>query len=69
SLSVPALIIWGEQDEILPMEHGRRLARALPNSRLVILPECGHNPMEEKPRETLREVRQFLEGLEGKKGP
>ncbi|MBM4273607.1 MAG: alpha/beta hydrolase [Deltaproteobacteria bacterium] len=61
-IEVPTLIIWGRQDEIIPVEHGQRLHRDLKNSRLVIIEECGHNPHEEKPGEVIAAVKDFLEG-------
>jgi pimeloyl-ACP methyl ester carboxylesterase len=45
----PALLIWGEHDRVVPLEHGRRLAAALPNSQLITLAGCGHLPHEECP--------------------
>jgi pimeloyl-ACP methyl ester carboxylesterase len=39
----PTLILHGERDEVVPVEHGRALHEALPQSELVILRDCGHN--------------------------
>ncbi|MFO7666381.1 MAG: alpha/beta hydrolase [Desulfobacterales bacterium] len=55
------LIIWGENDEWIPLESGYRFKKDLPNSRLVILPECGHVPQEEKPEETANIIIDFIE--------
>lgn len=44
---VPALVVTGLQDEIVPPDQTRRLARELPSATLVELPECGHVPQEE----------------------
>lgn len=44
----PTLIIWGEDDKVIPLEDGRRLHDAILNSRLVVLHDCGHVPQEEK---------------------
>lgn len=41
SLEVPALVLHGE-DDFVPVELVARIADALPNGRLVVLPECGH---------------------------
>lgn len=43
------LIIWGEEDRIVPLSHGRRLHEELSSSALHIIPKCGHAPQEEKP--------------------
>ena len=48
-ITAPALILWGDRDTALPLRHGKRLARDLPNSELVILEGAGHVPNEEFP--------------------
>jgi pimeloyl-ACP methyl ester carboxylesterase len=62
-LKMPSLIIWGSHDRVVPLETGRRLNQALPNSRLVIIPESGHIPQEETPEKVLPEILQFLKVL------
>lgn len=59
TLRSPTLLIWGRQDPIVPVELGRRLARALPEARLMEL-DGGHVPHLERPGEVLREIRGFL---------
>lgn len=44
-VKVPALIIWGEQDLLLPLALGQALHAALPHASFVTLPNCGHRPM------------------------
>jgi pimeloyl-ACP methyl ester carboxylesterase len=44
SLRSPTLVVWGQQDHLLPVEHGRQLARAMPNAELLVLDDCGHLP-------------------------
>jgi 2-hydroxy-6-oxonona-2,4-dienedioate hydrolase len=48
-LSMPTLLIWGKQDRITPPFVGEEFNRLLPNSELVLVDECGHAPMMEKP--------------------
>jgi pimeloyl-ACP methyl ester carboxylesterase len=60
TISVPVLIIWGAEDEVVPVLVGHKFKRDIPNSELVILPECGHVPPEEEPKETIRLITQFL---------
>ncbi len=45
----PTLIIWGEEDNIIPIHNGETLYRSILNSRFVVLKNCGHVPQEEKP--------------------
>ncbi len=60
TVRVPTLIIWGEQDEVIPLKVARNFNRDIPDSQLVILPHCGHIPHEEKPLETQRVINDFL---------
>lgn len=48
-VTAPTLLIWGEQDRILPLRLGRTLTATLPNARLVPLPGIGHCAMFEAP--------------------
>jgi len=59
-ISVPALIIWGEEDRIIKLKYGLRLHEDLTNSRLKIIEKCGHNPHEERPEETFAAMEAFL---------
>ncbi len=49
NLKIPVLIIWGENDQILPLSSGQRLHYDIKDSEFVIIPESGHNVHEEKP--------------------
>lgn len=60
TISVPVLIIWGEEDKVVPLIVGQKFKRDILDSQLVILPKCGHMPPEEEPGETTRQVRRFL---------
>lgn len=61
-IDVPSLLVWGRQDRIVPCVMGEALAEALPEARLATLERCGHIPAEERPRESLAFVREFLGG-------
>ena len=54
------LIMWGEYDELIPVEMAYRFHNDLPNDTLVILENVGHVPMEESPKESLKAVIEFL---------
>lgn len=49
TLGLPTLLIWGDQDRLIPPAHGEAAHAALPGSRLVILPAVGHFPQVEAP--------------------
>ena len=59
-ICVPTLIIWGEEDRVIPLKIGKMLAEAIPDSKLVVLPEIGHAPHEEAPVKTVALIREFL---------
>jgi pimeloyl-ACP methyl ester carboxylesterase len=44
----PTLIIWGEEDTVIPIHNGESLYNSILNSRFVVLKNCGHVPQEEK---------------------
>ena len=57
---VPTLIVWGQDDQIVPLECGELYRQAIPGSRLEILPQCGNCPPLEKPDEFTQLIRNFL---------
>jgi len=61
-IRIPTLILWGREDEIVPVEVGARLHRAIPGSRLRLLERCGHIPHEECPGTAKAAILEFLEG-------
>lgn len=46
---VPSLIVWGERDRTIPLEHGRSAHELIPGSRFVTLPRAAHFPHLEDP--------------------
>jgi pimeloyl-ACP methyl ester carboxylesterase len=60
SIGVPTYIIWGREDQVLPLRVGELLQETIPNSTLEVIDECGHIPQEEKPSETVRLLENFL---------
>ncbi|MEA5450353.1 alpha/beta hydrolase [Leptolyngbya sp. CCNP1308] len=62
-IACPTLVIWGEQDKILGTKDAQRFERAIPNSKLVWIPQCGHVPHLEKPRETAAAIAPFVAQL------
>jgi pimeloyl-ACP methyl ester carboxylesterase len=59
-VKVPALIVWGRQDAIIPPNCGELYQQALSNSRLQLIDQCGHSPALEKPQEFLQVIQEFL---------
>jgi pimeloyl-ACP methyl ester carboxylesterase len=59
-LSMPALILWGENDAITPLSMAHAFHRRIAGSRLQIIERCGHLPPLEKPHEFTAAVTSFL---------
>jgi pimeloyl-ACP methyl ester carboxylesterase len=54
---VPALVVWGDADNVVPRECGERYAALLDGARLEIVADCGHAVDMERPAELARLVR------------
>lgn len=61
TIKQPTLILWGDQDKLVPLKNAYRFQKDLPNNTLVILKNSGHVAMEESPEESLAVVLDFLE--------
>jgi pimeloyl-ACP methyl ester carboxylesterase len=46
---LPSLIVWGERDSIIPVEHGAAAHEAMPGSRFEVFPDAGHMPHDADP--------------------
>jgi pimeloyl-ACP methyl ester carboxylesterase len=57
----PTLLLWPEEDRVVPLAHGKRLARAIPGAVLRVIPACGHDPFLDRPDQLWRELAPFLD--------
>src|SRR6476661_11091117 len=48
-IDCPAMVVCGDRDPFVPPEHAAGLARQLPNGRLFVVPDCGHEVMARRP--------------------
>lgn len=62
-VTMPTLVITGDDDRIVPTEQSLRLADELPNAELKVIAQSGHLPHEEKPVEFMQAVTEFLSTL------
>ncbi len=62
-VKVPTLVIWGEKDEIIPMEKSDALVAVLEDAKRVILKGAGHPCYVDSPQEFHRELLSFLKSL------
>jgi pimeloyl-ACP methyl ester carboxylesterase len=58
--AVPTLIMWGDDDAIIPVEHAYAAHEAMPGSRLEILPGIGHFPQTEAPEAFIEVLNDFI---------
>ncbi|MCV7151581.1 alpha/beta fold hydrolase [Mycolicibacterium pyrenivorans] len=58
---LPTMVIWGDQDRIIPMEHGYAVHEARPGCRLEVLTGVGHFPHVERPGEVADLIEDFIE--------
>jgi pimeloyl-ACP methyl ester carboxylesterase len=60
SSGLPILLIWGDQDRIIPVGHGYATHDALPDSRLEVLSGVGHFPHVESPTAVVEILDDFI---------
>jgi pimeloyl-ACP methyl ester carboxylesterase len=60
-LTLPALVVWGGRDQVVSPRYAEPLRDALPDGRLLLLPEAGHVPMCEQPAEVAAAVLALLQ--------
>jgi pimeloyl-ACP methyl ester carboxylesterase len=61
-MKLPALIVWGDDDKIMPPQYAALWHERLPDARLIMVEACGHLPHVEHAALVARHVRAFLEG-------
>lgn len=59
-VTVPTLLIWGESDRLVPPAYARAFQERLADTRLALIPQAGHLPMYERPREFMEALLGFL---------
>ncbi len=62
-LTLPVLVITGDDDHIVPTDQSLRLSGDLPNATLAVIQACGHIPQEECPGPWLEAVKAFVGSL------
>ncbi|MDB9314340.1 alpha/beta hydrolase [Spirulina sp. CS-785/01] len=60
TLTHPTLILWGEQDNWFPPQHGEKLHHHLPNAQFKTLPNCGHDASGSCPQPVTQAILHFL---------
>lgn len=60
AITAPTLILWGEEDRLIPLAAGQWLARVMPGAVLKSYPQIGHLPQEEAVSQTLADLKPWL---------
>lgn len=68
SVETPTLVLWGAEDRLIEAQAAEKTSSQLPAARFVVLPACGHTPMEECPEAFLAAALPFLAGETGSAG-
>lgn len=61
-IDVPTLILWGEQDALLPREEQEHTVAVIPGAKLKVYPDTGHAVAWERPEWVVRDLKEFIEG-------
>ena len=62
-LTCPALVMWGDSDQLTPPEANREIAALLPHAEVVELPQCGHMLTMEQPEQVNDQLLRWLQRL------
>lgn len=65
AVKTPTLILWGEEDRVIPVEAGYWLEKTIRGSKLVVYPKIGHLPQEEAVEATLGDLTPWLAAHSG----
>ncbi|MDD2731768.1 MAG: alpha/beta hydrolase [Candidatus Pacebacteria bacterium] len=59
-INMPALIVWGKRDKIVPVEYAKVFSDSIKGSELIIMPDIGHSPHLEAPEELAKAILKFI---------
>lgn len=59
TIKMPTLVIWGEKDNITPLEDGELIAKSIPDAKLLVIKNAGHFRFLEKPEEITKLIKDF----------
>lgn len=59
-IKAPTLLLWGREDELMPIDLMERFSQGLRNSKIEVIDKCGHVPQIEQPKEFNRILTNFL---------
>lgn len=60
-ITAPTLLIWGQDDRVMPSHFAQAYLKQIPDARLVIIPDAGHSPHLQQPTRFIEELYLFLD--------
>ncbi len=60
-ITIPTLVVWGAEDQLVPLADGQDYAAKIPHAKLVVVPESGHSPATEQPDAFMKAANEFLQ--------
>lgn len=63
-LNHPTLVIWGDQDRLIPTSHYEKFQKDFPHAKCLLIKDCGHIPQEEAPQQVIPALSAFLQNIE-----
>lgn len=63
TIKTPTLVVWGNEDEIIPVDHAKRFKKDIPHAKVLIYEHCGHVPMMEKTAELKKDFLEFIASI------
>lgn len=64
TLHCPLLVIWGDQDWLIPVSHFENFLKDFPTAHRLLIPNCGHIPQEEAPQQVLTSMLEFFQSVD-----
>lgn len=62
-ISVPTLVVWGDNDRLIPPEHGQMLAKEIPGARFELIERSGHVVSVEQPAKLCEAISRFADSI------
>ena len=60
AISCPTLVVWGQEDRVVPATHAQLICDAIPDAKAEVLAGAGHDPMSDDPSGVATAVQRFL---------
>lgn len=67
-IRIPTLVLWGENDRMIDVSYGERLAQSIPGARFQAISECGHFPHIERAEEAAQAIARFAADAKEQEG-